>query len=305
MTLRVQYSKILQNRRSLAIGAGAGAVLLWSLVPTLVKWIELNGLSLAFYRMWFGSAVTIFLLYMRGGRLTRERLRSSIPGGLALAADCSIYFVAVKLTTVTNAVVISSLIPLPLLLVAHWMFAERVKLVDLCWVAAALGGVCLVVYGSSRTLAWSFTGDLLAFVAMLLFAGYFIASKRARQSASALECQSGMMLIGAIAMTPLAVIFGIDLSIDSPAMLLAVLVLALLSSSGHMMMNWAHAHMELWVAATLTSSMPAVAALVALAVFGEPIVPWQVAGIVVVVLAVVKVVVRTDQMKTSPNESLG
>jgi drug/metabolite transporter (DMT)-like permease len=43
--------------------------------------------------------------------------------------------------------------------------------------------------------------------------------------------------------------------------------------------------------------MPVVAALLALAVFKEPIVPWQMAGMLVVVVAVVKIAMRTDQMK--------
>ncbi len=291
-----QLSSRMRARR-LAVGAGAGAVLSWSLAPTLAKWIALDGLSVAFYRMWLGAAATLFLLYLRGGRLTREGLIISVPGGLALAGDASLFFSAVKLTTVSNAVVIFSLIPVPILLVAPRMFGERVKLHDVWWVAAALVGVSLVVYGSSGTVHWSPTGDLLAVGSMLSFAAYLIASKRARQSLGTLEFQSGMMLVGAIAVTPAALIFGTGLAINSAGVALGVGLLALVPSIGHLMMNWAHVHLEIWVAATLTSTMPVVAALMALAVFKEPIVPWQVVGMLVVLVAVVKIAMRTGQMK--------
>jgi drug/metabolite transporter (DMT)-like permease len=281
----------------LAVGAGAGAALSWGLAPTLAKWLALDGLSLAFYRMWLGAAVTMVLLYLRGGRLTRECVLASVPGGSALVSDASLFFTAVQLTTVSNATVICSLIPVPILLVTPRMFGERVKLHDLGWVAAALGGVSLVVYGSSGTLNWSPKGDLLAVGSMLSFAAYFIASKRARQSMGTLEYQSAMMLVGAIAVTPAALIFGTGLAMNSAGVALGVGLLALVPSIGHLLMNWAHPHLELWVAATLTSTMPVVAALLALAVFKEPIVPWQMAGMLVVVVAVVKIAMRTDQMK--------
>ena len=283
--------------RHLAFGAGTGAVLCWGIAAALIKGVNLDGLSLAFYRMWLGAAMTLLLLYMRGGRLTYKGVLASVPGGLALACDCTLFFLSVKMTTISNAAVIGSLIPVPILLVGPFMFRERVTLHDLGWVAAALAGVSFVVFGSSGTPNWSPTGDLLAVGSMMGWAAYFIASKWARRNMGALEYLATVMLVSAIAITPAALIFDADLSINSGDVILGIVLLSIVPSLGHLLMQWAHAHLELWVAATLASTMPVVAAVVALVAFGEPIVSWQAVGMLLVVVTVGKIAVRTGQME--------
>ena len=291
--------------RRLAIAATAGAVVSWGLAASVAKWIDLDGVTLAFYRMWFGAAASIILLYMRGGRLTRSTLLLCVPGGLALASDCTLFFGAVKLTTVSNAAVIASLIPVPILLVAPRMFGEKVTVPDILWIGTALLGVALGVYGSSGTPNWNPVGDLMAFGAMLSFAVYFMASKHARRHTGTLEYLAGMMLVGAVGVTPGVIIFGTGISVDNSQVLVGVLMLALLPSLGHLLINWAHPHLELWISSTITSAMPIVAALGALAVFGEPIVMWQGLGMLIVLVAVSRVAMRTGSMELTTARGAG
>ena len=62
------------------------------------------------------------------------------------------------------------------------------------------------MWGSSGKAIWSPRGDLLAFIAVGLFATYFILAKSARQEVPALEFQTALWIVGTVVLAPVAVI---------------------------------------------------------------------------------------------------
>ena len=269
----------------------------WGITPVLVKVLPLDGLALALYRMWLAAAFTYCLLLLRKGRLTRRDFLASLPGGLSLGTEVCLFYSAVKITTVSNAVAIGNLTPIPLLLLAPKMFNERVTLVDVIWMIAALGGTSAIIYGSSQTLIWNAKGDLLAFGAMLTFSAYILASKWARKRTGALEYQSAMMIIGAIVVTPVALVYSGTPSVRSSEQLLLLLLLALIPGTGHLLMNWAHPHLHLKAVSALSMGVPAVGALGAFLILQEPILAWQALGLTVVMISLTKLTKRTKETK--------
>src|SRR5881227_3066280 len=64
------------------------AVIMWGAASVLAKSADrVDGLTLAFHRLWVG-ALAMFVIYtLRGGRLRWRLLLAAVPAGIAFAAD--------------------------------------------------------------------------------------------------------------------------------------------------------------------------------------------------------------------------
>lgn len=274
------------ERRAAGTAAAAGAVALWGGGNVWTKAIDLAGPTIAVHRMWLGLVWLGGLFLARGGRLRPRLVWAAAPAGVLFALQVILFFTALKQTTVANATIIANLQPVLLLAVVGPMFGERVGARQLAETGLALGGVLLVVLGSVGAPAWSPRGDLFAVAAVLSWTAYFVVSKRARTRLGALELQAALTLVACVVLVPLAPLVGADLSLPGGRELAMIAVIAVGPGSGHLLMNWAHAHIPLRLASLATMGIPIVGSGAA-AVFLDERLTWlQVAGMAVVVVAV-------------------
>jgi len=286
-----------EARRPVAgVVAAATGVLLWGVLLVTTRWVEeVNGLALGFHRLWVGAAGATLALVIAGGRPTRRTLRIALPGGILFGADIGLFFSAIKLTTVANATIVAALQPAALLLVGRRRFGERITPVLVALTMAGIAGAALVVLGSSGSDEWSPLGDVLAVLALVSWAGYFVASKQAREQLSSLEYLSAFLLIATVTLAPVALLFGGRLRLESADSWAWVVTFALFSGGvGHWLMNWAHAHIPLYLTSLLTLSIPVVSTGTAALLLGEDIVALQVVGMAVVLVALGFVIFRTE-----------
>jgi drug/metabolite transporter (DMT)-like permease len=254
---------------------------------------HVDGLTLAFHRLWVGAAAMFVFYTLRGGRLRMHVLRIALPGGIAFAGDIGLFFAAVKHTTVANATMISALQPALLLLVAGPLFGERVRASDIALTAVALVGVVVVVFGSATTPSWSPVGDLLAVAALLAWTAYFVFGKQARQQLEAVEFVTAMSLIAFVVVAVVAVGSRHDLSVPDAGTWAIILGLGLGTGGiGHFLINWAHGHAPLVLTSLLTLLIPVVAMAGAAIFLGEEVVAAQVVGALIVLSALGVVVWR-------------
>lgn len=272
--------------------AVAAGVVAWAIGPVIVKGTDVEGLAFAFHRSWIGAVLFGAVLYLRGGRLRWAEVWRSRWGIVALAADLAFFFSAVKLTTVANSMVISSLQPAIILVVVGPMFGERVSRAQIVWTFASMVGIVLVAVGSASEVGWNLAGDFLAFCAVLAWAGYFVASKSIREEVGALEYQVSLFAGSAVLVLPLALAAGQTLRIDDASTGFAVAAMATIAGFGHVLINWAHPHVRLSITSLLTLGLPVVAAVAAWMFLDEPLVPLQMLGIAIVVLALAMVITR-------------
>jgi drug/metabolite transporter (DMT)-like permease len=171
--------------------------------------------------------------------------------------------------------------------VASRWFGERVGVREVALTALAVGGVALVVIGSSGTPVWSMRGDLLAVGALFTWAGYFVASKKARAELSALEYMSGVMGVAAIVVTPLVLVSGQPLGHlhGGDWLLLAGFVLVP-GAGGHLLLSWAHRYVDVSMSSVIVVAAPVLSSLAAVVVLGESLGPLQVLGGLVVLVAI-------------------
>jgi drug/metabolite transporter (DMT)-like permease len=271
------------------------AVSVWGVVAVVTRFVDqINGLVLAFHRLWIGAAATLVVFYATGRRLSWRTLRLSIPGGLAFGGDIVLFFSALRHTTVANATVVGALQPALVMLVAGRLFGEPVTAGIIGWSVTAIVGVAIVVYGSSGAPVWSVTGDLLAVGALFSWTLYFIASKQVRRELAPFEYLAAMLVVATVAIAPIALLFGGPLDPGALHNWAWICLLAIGSGGiGHLLINWAHDHIDLAVMSLLTLAVP-VFAVVSAAIFLDEGVTWlQVLGMAIVLGALGVVTVTT------------
>jgi drug/metabolite transporter (DMT)-like permease len=290
------------------LGAGAAvlAVVAWGLGNTLIAAIPMSGLAVAFYRLAAGVLLYVPVLYLRGGRLTRRSFALGWRGGVAFGVHIATFFVAIRLTTVANAVTISALQPLVIMGFAAAMFGERIRALHVVAALVATAGVAMVTFGAAGTGTGSAAGDLVAVLALLSWAWYFIASKSARTHLDTFEYMTVMNVVAFAVVAPAALVAGDVLDPDAGLGVrtgLMILAVVLVPGSGHILMNWAHGHTTLLFTSLVTLALPVLSTLSAAVFLDQPIAALQGAGIVVVIAALAAVIVgdqRTPPDSTEP-----
>jgi drug/metabolite transporter (DMT)-like permease len=286
--------------RLASLSAAVIAVVAWGIGPVLIKFVHLPGLAVAFYRLWLGALMWLVVLYLRGGRLSRSVLWRSTPGGVAFGLNVALFFTAVKLTTVTDASIISALQPALVLLVVGRMFGERVTRYDALWTALAIAGVVLVVAAGGSGGGGDIGGDVLAVGALAAWTWYFLASKTARRQLGALDYQAALALVAAVVITPVALAAGATPAPRTLGNVWWLVVIAVGPGGGHLLMNWAHAHVRLSITSLLTLASPVISAVGAAVALGEPLFALQVAGMAVVIASLAAVVYRMSGAEVVP-----
>jgi drug/metabolite transporter (DMT)-like permease len=108
------------------------AVVSWGLANILVKQMSIDGLNVAFYRLWLGTALT-FALSPPSATGSRCASSGSPPRRSAFGVNMVLFFTALKVTTIANATLIGALQPAIVLVIAGPMFGERVGRSEIGW----------------------------------------------------------------------------------------------------------------------------------------------------------------------------
>lgn len=276
-----------------AVVAVVATVAMWGVSSVLIKLASTTGIVTALYRLWI--AIPLLWLTTASSRvrhsLDREWLAASLVGGTLFATHQTLYFTALKLTTITNVSIIGALQPLLVLLVAGAMFDEHATRAAVAWSGLALLGTVLVIVGSTGTTAWSPAGDGLAALNLFAFTAYFLASKRFRVRVPAWPYVVGMTTVAGVVMLMVALATGQDLGSPHGRDWLVIATIAVFPGTlGHVLTNWAHAHASAFVISTLLLGVPVVAAASAALFLGEPITAAQIVGAAMVLLAIGRIV---------------
>jgi drug/metabolite transporter (DMT)-like permease len=178
------------------------------------------------------------------------------------------------------------------MIVARPMLAERVDRWTVVWTVVAIAGVVVIVVGGGAPSFAQVKGDLLAVGSLFAWAGYFVASKRARPHIAALDYTTGVTIICALS-TSVAVFVSRQsvTSVDSSDWLWIIL-LAVVPSGGHVLVNWAHHYLDVTISSVIVSANPVVAAVGAYFILGQTLDPLQILGGAVGVAAIAVVAGR-------------
>jgi drug/metabolite transporter (DMT)-like permease len=278
--------------RNLGYVASFAAAVSWGSAASFAILASLPSVVLTLFRLWLGVLVLVPVLYVTGGRVSRSMIRSSWLGGLFLAGDMAFFFSAIKYTSVVDTTVLGAIQPILVLIVARSKLGERMTRVDVAWVVVALVGVCLTVFGDTGSGSDKPLGDLLAVASAVCWAGYWLVSKRASDKRGALEYTAGVTLVAACVLIPVTLISREEIRLYPARDWFWVCLLALLPGSAHVVMNWAHRHLDASVSSVIGATNPVWAAIAAWAIIGQPLTVLQISGGCVGVTAVAVIVAR-------------
>jgi drug/metabolite transporter (DMT)-like permease len=286
-----------EQRPVAGVLAAAASVVVWGMSSVLIKQVHgVSGLIISFHRLWIGALLTSALFLLSGGRFTRRLMRLALPGGLAFGLDIVLFFTAVQETTVANATVIGALQPVLVLAIAKRLFGETPRLADAFWACVAIAGAAIVVVNAADTGEASGRGDLLAVAALFAWTWYFVASKQARVELGSFEYLTGLSVVAAVAVTPVALLSGDHLSVPEASGWVTIVAIAVINGAlGHFLMNWSHAHVPIVVASLMTLAIPVFAAAGAAVFIDEPVTLAQAGGMAIVIASLSIVVLRTSR----------
>lgn len=284
-------------QRQRALFGAMLAVVAWSFGPLFVRAIDATTLTKVFYRFWLAQPVMISVAYLTGGRLTWSLLRRAVVPGVLFAASFFASFYAFDNTSIANAMLIPALQPAVLLFVAPRLFGEHASGRQVASALVALAGVVLFVLAGNNSAGHGWMGDLFAVVDLILWTVYFVVVKKVRnEGVHAASWVASVFIVGAVFVTPFALVFSNDLDgIQGGDWLRLLAMVVGPGVLGHLVMTWAQRHIEITLASLLTLGQVPLSAVGAWIVYEEALGPWQIVGAAIVLASLAAILISERQ----------
>src|SRR5689334_1815786 len=211
-----------------------------------------------------------------------------LAAALAFAGDLAFWHKSVQLTSVANATLLANLASIFVTLAAWIFLRQRPTPTFLAGLAAALVGVALLVHTSLAFSPTGLVGDALGVVTAMFYAGYLLAVKGLRdRGESTLYLMAVTTSITAILLLPAALGTSEPMIPRSASGWWILVGLALIShAAGQGLIAYALAHLPAAFSSVSLLFQPVMAAIFAWLLLAEPLVPLQIAGGVIVLVAI-------------------
>ena len=258
-------------REALAAGVGPTAAAFWRVALAVpILWIVYGLNSWRRAHLYPGKS---FLL---------------LAAALAFAGDLAFWHKSVQLTSVANATLLANLASIFVTLAAWIFLRQRPTLTFLAGLGAALVGVALLVHTSLAFSSTGLVGDAAGVVTAMFYAGYLLAVKGLRdRGENTLHLMAVTTTITAILLLPAALGTGEPMIPRSAGGWWILIGLALIShAAGQGLIAYALAHLPAAFSSVSLLFQPVMAAIFAWILLAEPLVPLQIAGGVIVLVAI-------------------
>lgn len=250
------------------------AVLAISSSGVLVRGMDADPLAIAAWRT-LGAGI-VLAPTLRGADVRRRDALALGAAGILLALHFWTWFASLGATTVLRSTLLVCTVPVWTALLEWVVHGKRPRPRLVAGTAVALPGVALLAGdGGQATLR----GDLLAIVAAVLWAAYFLLGQEVRKRLAVGPTMSIVCLAAAAALFPTAAAWPVALT-GFPAATWGLLALAILGPQlvGHLGLVYAVRYVPAATVASVTLLEPVGAAVIAGVVLGEWPGPLAVAG---------------------------
>ena len=280
MTFAQRSSTSLRQRDDIHVIAAITAVAAWGIGPIFTKAMTVDTPAIVFYRMLIGAPMMITMAYRTGGALTRDLMRKTALPGILFGLSFLSGFASVKMTSIANATLITTVQPILVLFVAPKLFGERIRARQLMYSAFSMAGVLLVVLAAASTSGAKLSGDLMALLNVVIWTVYFILSKKRRVAGvHSWSYLAAVFLWASFFILPFGVVASNDLGAMESLDWVYVVAMAIGPGLvGHGLMTWAQSHVDVTLASLLGLMSPVISTVAAWFVFGESLTPWQIVG---------------------------
>jgi drug/metabolite transporter (DMT)-like permease len=247
-----------------------------------VKWAGAPGSVSGFYRMIIAAALFALPFSLEVRRRPIQSARAiglAVLAGLLFAGDLAFWNTAVLLTSAGNATFLGNTAPVWVGLGALLIFRQKLKPMFWVGLAVALSGAGVMLSGDFGSGANAGLGSLLALIAGVFYAGFFLAAQRAREGLSAFASWWISAAASAVALLGSSLLLGQPLLGYSLATYTNLVGLALVTQAGaYLLVNYALGHLPAPIVSTTLLLQPIVTTLVGIPLLGEWPTPLDVLG---------------------------
>ncbi|MEH6453123.1 MAG: DMT family transporter [Psychromonas sp.] len=174
-------------------------------IGALARYANLPAEQITFYRLFLGAIC--LLLYMvftdKSGQILHRPSKRTFINGVMLAGFMVFYIQAMNYTSMANVVMLVYLAPLLSAAVAHYVFAEKLKVANLLAIAMALLGFAMVMQFSISldTDGDEYIGMVYAILALLSYSAFMLMNRRP-SDCSEYHSTLVQLLAGALCLLP-------------------------------------------------------------------------------------------------------
>lgn len=281
----------------------AACALSWGFVGIIVREVDLPAVVIVLCRVGLGSSAVILMLLATGRReLLRPPPRPVIGLGILLAAHWTLYFAAIKQTSVASAVLITYAAPIFMALLAPLLIREHVPAVSVGALAVSMIGITAIsLSGGSGDEAVRASGVVLAILAAITYAFMIVLLKRWASEVhptTVIVWQEG---IAALVLSPALLFADLGGVTGADVAYLLILGIALTGLTGVLYVTGLR-----WVPATTAGLLaymePVSAAVLAAVILGQSLTPAVIVGGLAIVAAGVVVAARGPAAVGTPEE---
>jgi drug/metabolite transporter (DMT)-like permease len=262
------------------------AVVCFSVSSSIVKKSGAPGIAVAFYRLLLTSILWNVILRANGGRLSIAMLRRLWLPGAFFGLNLALFFTAVNHTSIAHAEFLGALCPLILVPAGARLYGERIDAKALAWAGLALVGMSLVLFAGPARGAAKLSGDLLALVAVAMWACYLLLAKRVRADLDVVELMAGVTPFATVVIVPLLIADGSAFDMPWAGWVVVVVLTFLTGLGAHGLIVYAQRHVPVATIGIFQVAQPALAVGWAFLLLSEDIRPLQLAGMALVLIGI-------------------
>jgi drug/metabolite transporter (DMT)-like permease len=267
--------------------AGSIAVVAWGLGPLFVKAMGVSTPTTVAYRFLLAVPVMHAVAWLFGGRVTRATMRMAVIPGALFGISIIVGFAAINHTSVSNATLITNLMPVAVVIIARFVMHEPVRTRQFVAVGIAVFGVLIVVFGAGAASGATLYGDALAFVNVVVWTAFFLHMKSLRDDGvNSWSLLAAVTTVAGIVAVPPCLLVADDLGgLTGSSWWFLVAMVLLPGVAGHGLMTWASGHLPVTVSSLLTLASPVVSAIGAWVWLDQSMTAWQCLGSAIVLAA--------------------
>ncbi len=274
---------------------------------------EIPPLSLSFWR-WVVALLILSCFALRHLLAQRELALQHkkfimVQGVVGVAGFNSLVYMAMQTTTAINAVLVNSCIPVIIVLFSWVLFNDRLRIRQWLGVATSFCGVLLIISGGQpgTLLALQFNrGDILVFIAAILWAFYSANLKRYPKGLHPLAYQTAIVLVGLAVLLPLYLLeisTGRTMTVTTGSIVTIFYVALFASVLAFIFWNRAVAMLGANIAGPFIHLMPVFSTILAVLFLGETLTPYHIQAILLIFGGILITTFRVKKKKASEQAS--
>lgn len=268
-----------------------------ALGPWLVRLVDTGPVSAAFWRVFLALPFLVGFAWMAGQKMTgmpKKTLALVALGAIALSTDLASWHIGIEMTRLGNATLFGNAGSIILMFWGFVIARMLPRTFEWVAIALALGGAAILLGRSLQISSETFVGDLFCLTAGVLYAVYLLTLHNERARFGAWSLLVWVSIFGAPFLLALALLLGEPVWPSDWTPVLMLVVTSQLIGQGLLVYSLGHFPPLIIGLALLTQ--PAIAAFIGWRVFGEVLMPLDVAGMVLLGSALVAArVAQRDQ----------